>query len=603
MHTSRREFLINASVAATLGAAASRARAAEQAADPPSQADERLNDLFDRLFERVLEISPQLVVTQGRDSGANSQARMHLDDETPEGQARRKQLASNLLAELRAFDQSGLSLRGRLDYESVLFTTRAEALAREHFYFGRVDRRISPYVVSHLAGSYLDASEYISNKRPPADGSELEVYVTRLRDFSRNLDGENERIRRDVAAGITPPDFILERTLARMRVQQDKLAGHGLGPELRDPQSTAQTILDREVLPRLADQAALLQSLRGSTSNAAGISPLAALSRLKNYQECYSAALRVGTTTEPSVYEFRREALAELHDLDAQADRLLKKIGLGRGAVHERLRKLASDDRYLYPDSDSGKDRAVAQMNARLLAIVPALKPLFQTPINTNLEVRRLTRDEELAGRAGYRVGPSADGARPGIYFVDLHAIRDRPSWSLPSVTYHETAPGHLVQLPRQEAAKLHPLRQQLNPRGYVEGWAIYAETLAAQIGVYHDDPLGEIGYLQSRLFRVARLLVDIGIHVSGWNREQAIATLTQMTAQPRALCETDVDRYFVLPGMIAGDEIGYYGWRAARNRAHRNAGSKFDLAAFHDESLNFGPFPQTLLAHRLFST
>jgi uncharacterized protein (DUF885 family) len=296
------------------------------------------------------------------------------------------------------------------------------------------------------------------------------------------------------------------------------------------------------------------------------------------------------------VHEFRRQGNAEVHDLNARADLLLRKIGLKRGSVSQRLRRLASDERYLYPDSDAGKERAVADMNARLRAIFPAVQPLFKTSINTNIEVRRLTAAEELAGRVGYRVAPSADGVQPGVYFVDLHAIRDRPTWSLPSATYHETVPGHLLQLPLQQAAKLHPLRQQLNPRGYFEGWAIYAETLAQEIGVYHDDPVSEIGYLQSRLFRVARMLVDIGIHVSGWGRAQAIQTLMETTAQPQALCEVDVDRYFVQPGMIGGDEIGYYGWREARAKARRQAGHKYDLASFHDRCLKFGPLPQALL-------
>ena len=99
---------------------------------------------------------------------------------------------------------------------------------------------------------------------------------------------------------------------------------------------------------------------------------------------------------------------------------------------------------------------------------------------NGNVE---LTPTEEQAGRVGYRVAPSPDGSRPGVYFVDLHAIRERPTWSLPTVTYHETVPGHLLQLPLQQAAKVHPLRQQMSPRAYFEGWAIYAETLARETG------------------------------------------------------------------------------------------------------------------------
>jgi uncharacterized protein (DUF885 family) len=588
MSRSRREFLFSGAAVLAAGAIS---RPLAAAAAP----DDTLEKLFDSLFERLLEISPQLAVTLGRDSGSLAQSRMRLDDETPDGQARRTNVVAGILADLRKFDPSALALRGRLDYEAVLFSARAEAIARERFTFGRIDRRISPYVVSHLAGSYLDAPEFISSRQPPPDSAELEVYVARLRDFARNLEGESERIRRDTAAGVVPPDFILERTLSRMRSQQDKLAARSILQSVRDPNAAAQDILDKEVIPKLAQQISLIESLRGLASQDAG------LNRLKNCEDCYSAALRIGATTEPTVREFHRQGIAEVHDLNAHADRLLRTVGLKRGPVGQRLRSLASDDRYLYPDSDAGKDRAVADMNARIRSVLPMLQPLFKTSINNNIEVRRLTASEELAGRIGYRVAPSADGTRPGVYFVDLHAIRDRPTWSLPSVTYHETVPGHLLQLPMQEAAKLHPLRQQLNPRGYSEGWAIYAETLAQQIGVYHDDPLSEIGYLQSRLFRVARMLVDIGIHVSGWSRAQATHTLMEMTAQPQALCETDVDRYCVQPGMIGGDEIGYYGWRAARDKANRNAGRRYDLASFHEQGLKFGPLPQALLERALF--
>jgi uncharacterized protein (DUF885 family) len=454
----------------------------------------------------------------------------------------------------------------------VLFALRAESSARECFTFGRIDRRISPYVVSHFAGSYLDAPEFNSRNEPSMAS---EVYVSRLRDLARNLAGESERIASDAAAGVVPPDFILERTLTRMRAQLGKLSGQ---------EHTEQ------VASALGQQIALLESLRPKATHTGG------LSRIKNGEACYTAALRVATTTEPNVREFQRRGLAEVHDLNARADTLFKKIGLRRGSVQERLRALSTDERNLYPDTDAGKDRAVADMNALVQSMLPPLQRLFSSPLNKNVEVRKLTPAEELAGRVGYRVAPSLDGTRPGTYFVDLHAIRDRPTWSLPSVTYHETVPGHLLQLPFQEAAKLHPLRQQLNSRAYFEGWAVYAEVLAQEIGVYDNNPQSEIGFLQSRLFRVARMLVDIGIHSNGWSREEAIDSLMGMTAQPRALCETDIDRYFVMPGMIGADEIGYYGWREARERARCKAGGKFDLASFHTRGLEFGPLPQSLL-------
>ena len=381
MHSSRREFLLSGAAVIALSAGSTRALA-------QPDADARLQKLFDEVFERVLEVSPQLAVTLGRDTGPRSAGRLRLDDETAEGQAHRKSMASGILADLRAFDAAGLSLRGRLDYESVLFGARAESITRERFTFGRVDRRISPYVVSHFAGTYLDAPQFIRQSEPN------DV----LRDFARNLDGESERIRSDAAAGVVPPDFIIERTVTRMRAQIDRLPSAA---------TAAAEILRNEVVPRLLKQIALLESLRPSAPHNGG------LGRLKHGEDCYSAALRVGTTTEPDVREFQRRGSAEVHDLNARADELLKKIGLRRGTVDERLRTLAADDRYLYPDTDAGKDRAVADMNARLQSILPALKPLFKTQLNSNVEVRKLTPAEELAGRVGYRVAPSPTDCIP----------------------------------------------------------------------------------------------------------------------------------------------------------------------------------------------
>lgn len=217
----------------------------------------------------------------------------------------------------------------------------------------------------------------------------------------------------------------------------------------------------------------------------------------------------------------------------ARADRLLRGQGLRRGSVGERLRALAADERWLYAGSDAGRALAVRAMNRRRRAL--PLERAFDFPIPP-AEVRLAP-----AGKAGYR--------EPGVYYVDLKDIRARPAWTLPSVVFHETIPGHLLQMGLTGQPAAAPL---------FEGWAIYAEQLAADLGAYRDDPLGEIGYLQWRLFRLGRVIVDDGLHRQGWSRERAIAEMTALQGQSIAFIsiEADVDRIAANPGRWAAEGL-----------------------------------------------
>lgn len=303
-------------------------------------------------------------------------------------------------------------------------------------------------------------------------------------------------------------------------------------------------------------------------------------------------ALNAGWDISPSGAHLR--GLAVVKALTARADELLRGQRLQNGGVAERLRSLARDPRYLYPDDDTGKDRAVADMNRWLAAAQGKLRMLFKTiPLDAYFaKVVRMTPVEDASGKAGYRTLPS--GEDHGTYHVDLHRIRQRPSWSLPSVVHHETIPGHLIQLPMQADADPHPLRLKAAP-GFVEGWAIYAEQLAAESGAYSADPLAEIGYLQWMLFRLGRLLIDTGINHLGWSRDEALAFLRDCQGDPVIFApfEKDVDRAVAEPGMLAGQVLVWLGMVDLRRNRTRSA----QLQAFHDRLLADGAAPLTLLA------
>jgi uncharacterized protein (DUF885 family) len=280
-----------------------------------------------------------------------------------------------------------------------------------------------------------------------------------------------------------------------------------------------------------------------------------------------------------------RRALAVTAAAQARADVLLRGQGLTAGSLADRLRTLAQNPRWLYPDDDAGRDQAVADMNARIAALRPRLAQAFGDLPIAAAQVRRMSRADEAAGRGGYREAPSG-GAAPA-YYLDLKAIRERPAWTLPSTAFHEVTPGHLLQLPIQNA-RAHPAEPAWASTAYFEGWGIYAEQLAADLGAYANDPRGEIGYLQWRLFRIGRVVADTGLHAMGWSRERAIAVLADLQGFPAAFItlEADVDRMIAAPGKYAAEGLGALAladWRP-RDRAR--------WPAFHRAVLEGGPAP-----------
>jgi uncharacterized protein (DUF885 family) len=322
-----------------------------------------------------------------------------------------------------------------------------------------------------------------------------------------------------------------------------------------------------------------------------GLSALAAPA-LAAPPDGYAAALGKAFGAPVDPLQAHRQALAATGAAQARADVLLRGQGLTMGGVADRLQTLARDPRWLYPDSDAGRDAAVADMNARVTALRPRLGAAFgDLPIAQGF-VRRMSRAEEAAGRGGYREAPS-DG-RPGAYYVDLKAIRARPSWTLPSTAFHEVVPGHLLQTPLQAAA--HPAEPAWTSSAYFEGWAIYAEQLAADLGAHADDPPGEIGFLQQRLFRIGRTVADTGLHALGWSRERAIAELTALQGFPAAFIgiEADVDRMIASPGKYAAEGLGGLAlgdWRPK---------DRVRWPAFHRAVLADGPAPFAELARRV---
>jgi uncharacterized protein (DUF885 family) len=213
------------------------------------------------------------------------------------------------------------------------------------------------------------------------------------------------------------------------------------------------------------------------------------------------------------------------------------------------------------------------------------------------LEIRRVPPAIELGAPGGYYSRPPLDGSRPGIYWINLRDTAEVPRWSLPTLTYHEGLPGHHLQLSlNNEAGNLPLIRKALVFSGYSEGWALYAEELALEMGMYEDDELGHIGMLHDAMFRAVRLVVDSGMHSLRWSREQALEYYIDKIGDPEPAAVTEIERYCVMPGQACSYMVGKLTWLAARERARRELGRKFDIRKFHDAGLLAGGMPLTVL-------
>jgi uncharacterized protein (DUF885 family) len=270
--------------------------------------------------------------------------------------------------------------------------------------------------------------------------------------------------------------------------------------------------------------------------------------------------------------------------------------GLTRGSVGQRLRAMYADKRYLYPNTDAAKRQLIGDLNRHVQKVRADLPRYFGTLPKAGLEIRRVPKNIEAGQPGGYYNTPSLDGKRPGIYWINLRDTAEVPKWTLGTLTHHEGIPGHHLQLSIQQEAGLPLIRKLSFYSAYIEGWALYAEQLAVEMGEFAGDPLGEIGQLHDAMFRGVRLVVDSGMHALKWSRERAVKYYVETLGDLEASAVTEIERYAVWPGQACSYMLGKLAILAARERAQKALGAKFDIRKFHDAVLLHGAMPLKLI-------
>jgi uncharacterized protein (DUF885 family) len=312
----------------------------------------------------------------------------------------------------------------------------------------------------------------------------------------------------------------------------------------------------------------------------------------------YAEALKTGTTTNMTAEEVHKVGLEQVADLQSRLDTVLRGAGYTQGSIAQRLTALNTSPDQLFPDSDAGRAALIASLNAGIEGMWSKLPAVFADIPKRPLEIRRVPVEIQDGASNGYYYRAPLDGSRPAIYWINLKEVGDWPKYQLPALTYHEGIPGHHLQLSYAATAGEIPLLlRNVFISAYGEGWALYAEQLADELGGYSG--IERAGALQSWLFRAARLVVDTGIHAKRWSREQATNYMVETTGFTRPRSQREVERYCTLPGQACSYKIGQNEWRRLRNRAQAALGPKFDLRQFH-EILKEGVMPLELLDKRV---
>jgi uncharacterized protein (DUF885 family) len=592
----RRTFIASSGAAAL--AAALPATALSQ---PAGSGDAGLNALFERIFQQLVQRSPELATSLGLDKGDKAGLKGQLTPRTLAERARQQAQIAEALASLAAVDRSGLSPAAKLNLEVVTYSLTNQTVAPRRF---GLDSAIRPYRIFQQGGAYFSVPDFLNTAHTIDTKEDAEAYLSRLEAFAVALDQDSAMQRIEASRGYLAPAWSLDLTLGQMaKLREQKAEESSIVQSLvkrakaKDIEGRwekrAERIVEERVYPALDRQMALVRELRASSQAGDGIW------RVPHGDEIYAVALEQATTTRFTPEEVHRMGLRQVAQISAELDRILRGQGMTRGSVGERLAALNVTPSQLYPNTDEGRAALIAGLNEGVRGMDARLPRAFATLPKAPLEIRRVPVEIQDGASNGYYNRASLDGSRPAIYFINLKDTGDWPKYSLPSLTYHEGTPGHHLQISlSQESEDIPTLRKIGFFSAYSEGWALYAEQLADELDAYRD-PLERAGYLQSFLFRAARLVVDTGLHAKQWSREKATDYLVATTGFARPRSQREVERYCTQAGQACSYKVGHMAWTRARAEAQRTLGRRFDLKQFH-EILKDGAMPLTILERRI---
>lgn len=568
-----------------------------------SSAAPNIGALLKEAVDVMLSAYPETASSAGIDTGKNAGLKSKLTDRTARGQAEIEtsvRAMSKKLADINAKDlppQDALNL----DVVSAVFSRAAEGF---DFNFGDMallnynwSYRNSPYAIAQNTGAFIEIPSFLEASHSLESKEDAESYLARMQAYAAQLDGESERSRRDADNGVILPDFLLDTTLSQLRGALGKdAADWGIVNALAsgaaslggDYANAAAKIAQQDIAPAMQRQIETLEAQVSRANSDAGVwaKPEGAA--------YYDWTIKAGTTTNMSADEVHEMGLSELADLQSRMDPILKSVGYTQGSVGARMSALAKDKRYHFAKGDEGRAEIMAFIETTIADIRGRMPQAFETLVPGFLEVTRISPEVEDGAPGAYGGAGSIDGKKPGHYWINLRSTDLHNKFTLPDLTYHEAIPGHVWQ--GEYTFKQPLIRSLLAFNAYSEGWALYAQQIADEMGVYDDFAVGRLGYLQSLAFRACRLVVDTGLHAKRWTREQANEWFVTNNGSNLDEVRGEIDRYCAWPGQALGYKVGHSKINSLRAKAKAKLGEQFDYRRFNDALVLGGSVPMVVL-------
>ncbi|PAJ72534.1 DUF885 domain-containing protein [Pseudoalteromonas sp. NBT06-2] len=477
--------------------------------------------------------------------------------------------------------------------------------------------RYHNYPVNQLFGiqngfpSFMDAQHQVNTIE------DVDNYISRLSQVNRKFTQSLESLKLIENKGIIPPRFVIDRVLDEM---QDFIAKpvkeNILYVSLKDKMDKVQeaATVDNESVFSKEEQTRILADVEEIMHSSVHPAYQLFINYFKKLREksntddgfwkhpdgdkAYASSLKFFTTTDYSADFIHDTGLSEVTRLQSEILSILAKESFDiSGGFTPAIEILKNQEKFYYPDTDDGRQKILADYQVILDEISSGLDDAFNIRPKAGMKVRRIPEFKEKTAPGAYYQQPAIDGSRPGMFFANLYDIKSTPKYAMRTLAYHEGIPGHHFQIAIAMEAEGLPLFRKMSPfTAYTEGWALYAEQVAWELG-FQNDPFDNIGRLQAELFRAVRLVVDTGIHHKRWTREESIDYMLKNTGMAKSDVVSEIERYIVMPGQATSYKVGMMKILEIREDAKRRLGDKFNLPEFHDVVLQNGAVPLDILA------
>lgn len=499
---------------------------------------------------------------------------------------------------LHSYDTSSMTGQDKLSYD-ILDWFLATNLEGEKW-------RYHNYPVNQLFGVQNGFPSFMASTHALDNLQDAEYYNARLSKVKVKFEQVMEGLKLREAKGIIPPTFVIDKVLTEMnsfvgQKPEDNILFKNFAEKLGKVKDIDQATRER----LLADAKSQIEStvypayqlfigyfteLKPKSTNDAGVW------KMPDGEAYYAFELKQNTTTELNPEQIHQIGLSEVARIQKEMLVILQSQGYEGENVGELVSKLGEDPRFLYPDTKEGRAQILVDYKKILDEVNKGLESAFRVKPKAALDVQRIPEFKEKTAPGAYYQGPSMDGSRPGVFYANLYDIKATPKFDMRTLAYHEGIPGHHFQIAiAQELKGLPTFRTMLPFTSYAEGWALYSEQVAWELG-FQKEPLDNLGRLQAELFRAVRLVVDTGIHHKRWTREEAIDYMSKNTGMVLSDVTAEIERYIVMPGQACAYKVGMLKILELREKAKNQLGDKFDLRDFHDAVLKNGSVPLAIL-------